>query len=95
MDDFNGTSPYLFSKSLFLDEVDSANYALGIKNYNLFLNQPHPPGTTVYVFLAKCLYLFGFSADDAFTIIACLSGCLFIAAWFCILLAHINFSALL
>jgi len=84
---------YFLSRSLVLDDVDSVNYALGIKNYNLSLHQPHPPGAPVYVFLAKCFYLIGFSPENALTTIACLGGGLFIAAWFYIFLAHFSFSA--
>lgn len=76
---------YFFTRSLFLDDIDSVNYALGIKNYNLSLHQPHPPGAPVYVFLAKCFYFIGFSPENALTIIACLGGGLFIAAWFIII----------
>lgn len=81
---------YFFSRSLFLDDVDSINYALGIKSYNLSLHQPHPPGAPVYVFFAKCLNFIGFSPESSLTIIACLGGGLFVAAWFYIFSAHFN-----
>ncbi len=83
---------YYITRSLSLDDVDSVNYALGIGNYNLSLHQPHPPGAPIYVFLAKCLHLMGASPENALTIIACLGGGLFVAAWFCIFTAYFGFS---
>ena len=42
-------------------EWDSANYALGLRDFDIFQHQPHPPGYPVYTLLLKGLALLGSS----------------------------------
>lgn len=81
---------YFFTKSLSLDDYDSVNLALGVKEYNLTLHQPHPPGAPVFIFFAKVLYAFGISPESALTFLACLGGALFVAAWYYIFSLYFN-----
>ena len=81
---------YYFTKSLSLDDYDSVNLALGVKEYNLTLHQPHPPGAPVFIFFAKVLYTCGISPETAITILACLGGALFVAAWFYMFSLYFN-----
>ena len=45
--------PYL-PKSL--EDVDSINFALGVRDFNVAHHQPHPPGYPVFMALAKGLH---------------------------------------
>jgi hypothetical protein len=42
--------PYL---PLSLEDIDSVNFALGIRDFDVATHRPHPPGYPVYIFLGK------------------------------------------
>lgn len=42
----------------FFHEWDSINFALGIKKFNVYADQPHPPGYPIPVLTSKLIYLF-------------------------------------
>jgi hypothetical protein len=44
--------------STYLYHLDSGNFALALKEYDLTLHQPHPPGYFLYVMLGRLLNLF-------------------------------------
>jgi hypothetical protein len=46
------------------DSVDTANFVLGLKDFNLAAHQPHPPGYPVYLALGRIARLF-VSPEDA------------------------------
>lgn len=39
-----------------LEDIDSINFALGLRDFNPGLHQPHPPGYPVYMALARVVY---------------------------------------
>jgi hypothetical protein len=41
---------YYLTRSPFLDEWDSLQFALGLRQFNLSKHQPHPPGYPLYLF---------------------------------------------
>jgi hypothetical protein len=41
---------YFVSRSPALDEIDSVNFAMGIRHFDLWNHQPHPPGYPLFVF---------------------------------------------
>lgn len=49
-----------------LEDLDSVNFAFGVRDFDVARHQPHPPGYPVYIALAKvstaALRLFGFDA---------------------------------
>jgi hypothetical protein len=45
-------------RSDYLYDHDSVQFALGIKNYDVYLHQPHPPGYFLYVYTAKLIDYF-------------------------------------
>src|SRR6266545_4917354 len=51
------TAVVLSSRVLFLpptlEDIDSVNFALALRDYNPALHQPHPPGFPVYVAVAR------------------------------------------
>ena len=51
---------YFFTRSLWLDEWDSVQFADGIREFNLWDHKPHPPGYPVYIFAGKLLAALGF-----------------------------------
>ena len=42
--------PYLPAS---LEDLDSINFALGVREFNVAEHQPHPPGYPVFIFVAK------------------------------------------
>lgn len=77
---------YFISRSPGLDEWDSVQLAMGIREFNLWKHQPHPPGYPLYVFLGWCgTRVFGWSPELSLQFVSCLGGALFIAAWFLII----------
>ena len=58
-----------------LEDIDSVNFALGVRDFDVALHQPHPPGYPVYIALVKALVpLFGGSGEPAAVLTA-------LAAW--------------
>jgi NAD(P)-dependent dehydrogenase (short-subunit alcohol dehydrogenase family) len=43
---------YTISRSPGLDEWDSVQFATGLREFNLWKHQPHPPGYPLHIFLA-------------------------------------------
>lgn len=77
---------YLISRSPGLDEWDSVQFAMGIREFNLWKHQPHPPGYPLYIFLARLpVQLFAWTPEFSLEFLSCLGGALFVTAWFCII----------
>jgi len=77
---------YLISRSPGLDEWDSVQFAMGIREFNLWKHQPHPPGYSLYIFLAWFpVRFFGWRPEFSLEFLSCAGGALFVAAWFCII----------
>jgi len=49
---------YLSTLSISLDDWDSVDFALGLREFNVSNQQPHPPGFPVYIFLGKIFNFF-------------------------------------
>lgn len=47
--------PYLPSS---LEDLDSINFALGVRQFDVAHHQPHPPGYPVFILVAKALHVF-------------------------------------
>jgi hypothetical protein len=77
---------YILSRSPGLDEWDSVQFAMGLREFNLWKHQPHPPGYPLYIFLAwSGTRLFGWNPEFSLEFVSCVGGALFVAAWFCII----------
>ena len=49
-----------------LEDIDSVNFALGVRHFDVAAHRPHPPGYPVYIFLGKiATAIAGFGVDAA------------------------------
>jgi hypothetical protein len=65
-----------------LEEYDSANYALALKECNLVIHQPHPPGYLFFIWAARFAQLWTDDAVQALTAVQAVSGALSIALFY-------------
>ena len=42
---------YFFTHSPALDEIDAVQFAMGVRSFDLWHHQPHPPGYPLFIFL--------------------------------------------
>ena len=82
---------YFVSRSPGLDEYDSVQFAMGVREFNIWKHQPHPPGYPLYILLGWLGdKLFGADPNLSLHIVSCLGGALFVAAWFLIIRLQFN-----
>lgn len=48
-----------------LEDIDSVNFALGVRDFDVATHRPHPPGYPVYIFLGKIATAIGNAVADA------------------------------
>jgi 4-amino-4-deoxy-L-arabinose transferase-like glycosyltransferase len=65
---------YFLSRSLSLDDFDSASFALALDQFDLALQQPQPPGYPVYVALGRLFRLAWPDARSALTALGAFGG---------------------
>lgn len=66
----------LYLKSNYLDDWDSVQFILGLKQYSIIAHQPHPPGYPVYIFLGRITnHLFN-NGIESFTFMSAFFGSL-------------------
>lgn len=63
-----------------LEDVDSQNFALALRDFNPSLHQPHPPGYPIFVALGKLALVFGLSEAHALAIWGPIFGVVIIAS---------------
>jgi len=74
---------YWIFRSPGLDEIDSVNFAMGVRHFNLWQHQPHPPGYPLYIFLGwLSSILFGAEPNGSLHFVAALGGALLVGTWF-------------
>jgi hypothetical protein len=69
--------PYLPSS---LEDLDSVNFALGIRDYDVARHQPHPPGYPVFIALAKAVHVLVPSEARALALVSVVAGALGVLA---------------
>jgi hypothetical protein len=57
-----------------LEDLDSINFALGVRDYDMSRHQPHPPGYPVFIAAAKVLRSVGLSEVHALSLVNIVSG---------------------
>ena len=69
--------------SKLLYNLDSVNFALAIEKYDIYLNQPHPPGYFLYVMTGKLIHLFLPDVNTSYLVISILfSGLTVVAVYY-------------
>jgi hypothetical protein len=63
-----------------LEDLDSINFALGIRHFDVAQHQPHPPGYPVFIAIAKAIHALGASELTALAILSVASGVVGIVA---------------
>lgn len=63
-----------------LEDLDSINFALGLRHYDVSQHQPHPPGYPLFIGAAKLLHLVGLSEVHALSLLGVISGALAVFA---------------
>ena len=59
-----------------LEDLDSINFALGVRHFDVAQHQPHPPGYPVFILLAKAMHLVVPSELTALALVSVVSGAL-------------------
>ncbi len=57
-----------------LEDLDSINFALGVRHYDISQHQPHPPGYPLYIGAAKLLHAAGLSEVHALSLLGVFAG---------------------
>jgi 4-amino-4-deoxy-L-arabinose transferase-like glycosyltransferase len=76
---------FALTRSHWLDEWDSVNFALALDDFDVAKHQPHPPGYAIYVAAGKLIYLVIADHAAALTLVSSLAGAA-VAAMFYVLL---------
>src|SRR4051794_35340224 len=69
--------PY-FPKSL--EDLDSINFALGVRHFDVAQHQPHPPGYPVFILLAKAAHAINRSELTALVLVSVIAATLGVVA---------------
>ena len=75
---------YVATRSPWLDDWDSFNFARAIGQFDVRLNQPQPPGYPAYVFLARLLNLGLHDPLLSLTLLSAVSGAICLLAFYAI-----------
>lgn len=62
-------------RSRYLYDLDSVNFALGLRRFDPSVHQPHPPGYFLYVYLGRLVNLAFHDANSAFVAISIVFSC--------------------
>jgi 4-amino-4-deoxy-L-arabinose transferase-like glycosyltransferase len=77
---------YFLTHTPALDEIDAVQFAMGVRSFDLWHHQPHPPGYPLFIFLGWLgTKLFHVGTESSLYGVSALGGGLFIATWFSII----------
>jgi hypothetical protein len=68
-----------------LEELDSANYALAVREFSIAKHQPHPPGYLFFVGAARFVHLWISDPIEALTAVQVMSGALAVMLFYALL----------
>src|SRR5579862_7413196 len=63
-----------------LEDLDSINFALGLRHFDVAHHQPHPPGYPVFIVVAKAVHAIVPSEATALSAVSVLAGTLGVLA---------------
>ena len=82
---------YFFTHSPALDDIDAVQFAMGVRSFDLWHHQPHPPGYPLFIFFGWLgTKLFHATTESSLYFASAFGGGLFIAAWFSIIRAQFS-----
>jgi hypothetical protein len=67
-------SLFALTRSRWLDDFDSVNFALALDDFDVTKHQPHPPGYPIYVAAGKLVHLVIGDHAAALTLVSSLAG---------------------
>jgi len=84
----DAVNPWLYSVALFvltvvcrlpftsklLYDQDAVQFALALENYDVYLQQPHPPGYFLYVMAGKAINLFAQNGNASFLVLSVIAS---------------------
>jgi hypothetical protein len=77
---------YFFTHSPALDEIDAVQFAMGVRSFDLWHHQPHPPGYPLFIFFGWLgTKFFHATTESSLYFASAFGGGLFIASWFSII----------
>ncbi|HEU0016851.1 MAG TPA: DUF2723 domain-containing protein [Methyloceanibacter sp.] len=65
---------FAFTRSHWLDDWDSINFAFALDDFDVLHHQPHPPGYPIYVAAGKLVYRVVADHAAALTLVSALAG---------------------
>src|SRR5439155_8215769 len=68
-----------FTSKLLYDQ-DAVQFALALENYDVYLQQPHPPGYFLYVMAGKAINLFAQNGNASFLVLSVIASGLTVVA---------------
>jgi 4-amino-4-deoxy-L-arabinose transferase-like glycosyltransferase len=82
---------YFLTHSPALDEIDAVQFAMGVRSFDLWHHQPHPPGYPLFIFLSWLMTkIFHTGTESSLYFISAFGGGLFVASWFLIIRAQFS-----
>ncbi len=66
----------MYLRTNYLDDWDSVQFMLGLKDYSILAHQPHPPGYPVYIFLGRVFNIIFDDGLQTFTFMSAFFGSL-------------------
>jgi hypothetical protein len=82
---------YFITHSPALDEIDAVQFAMGVRSFDLWHHQPHPPGYPLFIFLGwLTTKIFRTGIESSLYCVSAFGGGLFVASWFLIIRAQLS-----
>lgn len=72
---------YFLASDLQLNDYDAVNYALAVREFNVTLNMPHPPGAPLFVFFCRLISLTTGDIPTALALTSAAGGAVFVITW--------------
>jgi len=86
---------FALTRSYWLDDWDSVNFALALDSFDVPKHQPHPPGYPLYVAAGKLVHLVIADHAAALTLVSSLSGAAVAAMFFVLLRRSVDWAVAL
>ena len=82
---------YFFTHSPALDDIDAVQFAMGVRSFDLWHHQPHPPGYPLFIFFGWLgTRFFHIGTESSLYCASAFGGGLFVASWFLIIRAQFS-----